>query len=512
MKRKKYLEFILLPLFLITAAAQVSALTLINGDMTVNCSQSKIKQTLSCDYRNKSAEPVLSITAEYANTILNVNEGNSYPEDDAITAVLLLVDTSDPARQNVIDKNIKHIKMILASSSNHHRFGLASFDKTLRLEAPIGSDFSVINNAAGKLNAVGKTTELYRSMLEAITLFKDVDADRKSIYIFSDGLAEDKAYFHNDVVNAAKDAGVIITSIAYPRSIAQSVSLQILRRLSEETGGIYTEANDQFEIPADFLSQPFTSLDNGGKFDISLRNIIDDKVNNETNLTLYLETDIGVTAIPVGIVFNKAPIAQPSTTTIIQQIPVIEEKQEKKEVQASPPPPIQIVSQVQRPSPLESWLWYGIPVALAILIILTIATFFISLRRQNKNLGTTVNIPEVKPYAFLITHDEPMVRHSIVRSTCRLGRSKNNEITLRDSSVSRRHAEIHRDVGDEFTLIDLNSLNGVFVNGEKIGRYKLQEGDLIEIGDVELKFTLMPTDYQLEESTVVQDTRVPSVN
>jgi len=35
---------------------------------------------------------------------------------------------------------------------------------------------------------------------------------------------------------------------------------------------------------------------------------------------------------------------------------------------------------------------------------------------------------------------------------------------------------------------------------------------VIEIGDVELRFTLMPTDYQFEESTVMLDTRVPSVN
>ena len=145
-------------------------------------------------------------------------------------------------------------------------------------------------------------------------------------------------------------------------------------------------------------------------------------------------------------------------------------------------------------------------------MVLTIATFFMMLRRQNKNQGATINFPEVKPYAFLITQDETKARHPIIRTTCRLGRSKNNEITLRDSSVSRRHAEIHRDKGDEFTLIDLNSLNGVFVNSEKIGRYKLKEGDIIEIGDVNLRFTLMPTDYQFEESTVMQDTKVPSVH
>jgi len=123
-----------------------------------------------------------------------------------------------------------------------------------------------------------------------------------------------------------------------------------------------------------------------------------------------------------------------------------------------------------------------------------------------------MSYPEVKPYGFLITQDETKARYPITRTTCRLGRSKNNEITLRDSSVSRRHAEIHRDQGDEFTLIDLNSLNGVFVNNEKIGRYKLKEGDIVEIGDVNLRFTLMPTDYQSEESTEIQDTRVPSVH
>lgn len=506
MKSKKYLKFILLQLFLLTSIAQVYAINQITGDMAVKCNQSKDKQDLSCHYRNRTAEPVLSISADYADTSLPVKEGDSYPMSGAITAVLFLVDTSDPARQNVIDKNIEHIKAILSSSSHHHRFGLASFDKELQLEAPIGSENSVINNAAKILKATGSTTELHRNMLEAITLFRDVDAARKSIFLFSDGLAEDKAYFHSDVVNAAKKAGIIITSIGYPRSVAQSVSLQTLRRLSEETGGIFVEANNYFDISSSFLHQPFNSLDNGGKFNIDLREIIDNKVNNEINIIINFETDIGTTAIGIPVKFISPPVIQ-VPTTIIQQVPVIEEKTSKKDTRANIP--IQIVSQTQKTNPLESWLWYGIPVALLILMILTIATFFISLRRQNKNQINTINYPEVKPYAFLITQDETKASYPITRTTCRIGRSKNNEITLRDNSVSRRHAEIHRDQGDEFTLIDLNSLNGVFVNNEKIGRYKLQEGDIMEIGDIDLRFTLMPTDYQIEESTVMLDTKVP---
>jgi len=506
----KYLTPILLQLFTLLVTTQAYALTEINGGTTISCHQSRNMQNLSCHYRNNNAEPVLSITAEYANTLLPVKEGKSYPGKDSITAVLFLVDTSDPARQNVINKNIEHINKLLSSSKGYHRFGLASFDKGLRLEAPIGSDSSVINNAANILKATGSTTELYRNMLEAITLFKDVDADRKSIFLFSDGLAEDKAYFHNDVINAAKKAGIIITSIGYPRSVPQSVSLQTLRRLSEETGGIYIEADNQFNIAADFLNQPFTSLDNGGEFNVPLHKVIDNKVNDETSVKFRFETDIGTTLLPVPVKFKSVPVIQ-TQTTIIEKISAPDES--NKQAIASPVTPIQIVTQPSKTNKFETWLWYVIPAALLVLMVLTIATFFMMLKKQNKKQGNTVmSFPEVKPYGFLVTQDETKARYPITRTTCRLGRSKNNEITLRDSSVSRRHAEIHRDQGDEFTLIDLNSLNGVFVNDEKIGRYKLKEGDIVEIGDVNLRFTLMPTDYQSEEATEIQDTRIPAAH
>jgi hypothetical protein len=122
MKSKKYLTSILLQLFILLVTTQVSALTHINGDTTISCQQSRNMLDLSCHYRNNNAEPVLSITAEYANTLLPVKEGKSYPGKDSITAILLLIDISDPARQNVIDKNIEHINKLLSSSTEYHRF------------------------------------------------------------------------------------------------------------------------------------------------------------------------------------------------------------------------------------------------------------------------------------------------------------------------------------------------------------------------------------------------------
>ena len=62
-----------------------------------------------------------------------------------------------------------------------------------------------------------------------------------------------------------------------------------------------------------------------------------------------------------------------------------------------------------------------------------------------------------------------------------IGRSSELEMVLVEDMVSRRHAKIAVEQGDIF-LEDLGSTNGSFVNGEKITRTKLAEGDRILIG------------------------------
>ncbi len=72
--------------------------------------------------------------------------------------------------------------------------------------------------------------------------------------------------------------------------------------------------------------------------------------------------------------------------------------------------------------------------------------------------------------------------------TTTLGRERINSIVLRDTKVSRRHAEIRRQDGS-FVLQDLNSQNGTFVNGQRISTaVALQPGDEIRIGDTVLRF------------------------
>jgi pSer/pThr/pTyr-binding forkhead associated (FHA) protein len=68
-----------------------------------------------------------------------------------------------------------------------------------------------------------------------------------------------------------------------------------------------------------------------------------------------------------------------------------------------------------------------------------------------------------------------------------LGRLDTNDIPVHDAKASREHAKIYRQ-GGRFAIVDLNSSNGTFVNGDKITKRILEPGDVIEIGVVRLTF------------------------
>ena len=70
-----------------------------------------------------------------------------------------------------------------------------------------------------------------------------------------------------------------------------------------------------------------------------------------------------------------------------------------------------------------------------------------------------------------------------------LGRGKSADIRLNYPSVSRQHAALCRDGEGQWTLYDLNSKGGVFLNGEKVeDSISVQLGDRIELGGVPLLF------------------------
>jgi pSer/pThr/pTyr-binding forkhead associated (FHA) protein len=68
-----------------------------------------------------------------------------------------------------------------------------------------------------------------------------------------------------------------------------------------------------------------------------------------------------------------------------------------------------------------------------------------------------------------------------------VGRHPDSAIFLDDITVSRRHAELRRS-GNAFSLNDVGSLNGTYVNRERVEQAELRSGDEIQIGKFKLVF------------------------
>ncbi len=69
-----------------------------------------------------------------------------------------------------------------------------------------------------------------------------------------------------------------------------------------------------------------------------------------------------------------------------------------------------------------------------------------------------------------------------------IGRGEDCDLPINDTSVSRVHAEIHALEGGRYEVVDKDSSNGVRVNGVELNRTILDASDVIELGDVQLKF------------------------
>jgi chromosome segregation ATPase len=97
--------------------------------------------------------------------------------------------------------------------------------------------------------------------------------------------------------------------------------------------------------------------------------------------------------------------------------------------------------------------------------------------------------PEWSPELIRIDGDRS-ITHALGRRT-RIGRAAGCELHIDSSSVSRHHALILAGTR-EAIIEDLNSTNGVILNGRKVTRQVLNDGDIVTIGDIQFRYVAKP--------------------
>lgn len=92
--------------------------------------------------------------------------------------------------------------------------------------------------------------------------------------------------------------------------------------------------------------------------------------------------------------------------------------------------------------------------------------------------------------------------YSLDQETVTIGRKTDNDIHIDNLAVSGNHAKILTILNDSF-IEDLDSTNGTYINGKKVNKHALKNGEIITIGKHELKYINEPTFTDTFEKTMI---------
>ena len=512
--------FVILSLFVLTLQnSQANHALVLTSDIEFSCDQTKDNQAVKCAYRFVVPEITKMISAKLGSTELPIKDIKTYPFEDSTTSILLLVDSSKSENPEQIQQTRSQIIALAQQALPSQKIGLATFDENLKIIKPLGSDPEEIIQIAEGLTETEQPTDLYRNLLDAINLLNSSQSDRKAVYIFSNGISEDQAIYHRDVIKAALKANINIISIAYPVASNPIDTTQTLRRLSKDTGGIFIKSSENdFELPESFISDPFAAIDNGGILSIDLTPILTGDVHGIQLAMLMFETSSKRITVKLPLELtsssNETTAQLTGDNSVITNDGSISEEKKDEEYSLQEEHIAKQNQPVTNQEEIDSTsntignahkkvdtgfslfrFWPIIPIGL---LILGFTTFFL-LKNKKTNIIETKedqdNDTSSTQIGWLISQTDSGLRYPINNSPWKVGRTRENDLFLEHSSVSRKHAEFKRNRDGSLTVIDLDSLNGVFLNNTKVSTGLVKDQDKIDIGDVRMKFVL-----KLEES------------
>jgi neural Wiskott-Aldrich syndrome protein len=80
-------------------------------------------------------------------------------------------------------------------------------------------------------------------------------------------------------------------------------------------------------------------------------------------------------------------------------------------------------------------------------------------------------------------------RHPVNKDRFIIGRGqKASDLTIKDPNISRQHALVEY-VGGQYFIVDMGSTNGIEVNGQRVSRKAIAEGDVVRICDHDVRFS-----------------------
>ncbi len=459
-----------------------------DGKVLVNCAAPILAQptpgvaastaTVTCELRATDAVVFKAATAAVKGRGESLE--SSFKSFDALKkslVALFLVQVSEPTRRGNVVLMADAVTKIADGRDADHRFAAYTFANDLNLVADFSASKADFDKQVRAIRAATLPSQLYKSALEAIAKLAREPGDRKALIILGDGNSDDTSYEHEQVVKAAKDAHVVIHALGYMSETADLPKFQSLQRLADDTGGFRKEVRvagvQKFAVGKQFGPEV---LENGGTLTFTLK-------EPPGPVAVTISADLG--GGRVEAVDYSVSMPAPSAGVAPQQA-----RPSKDTTSAAPGPAPEPAALHER---LLSWIKDNILLAGIIGAALAAGGVGLVLLLAGSQAKPP---PEVAPnedpravYGWLDMLDGNASRYPLKTTNVRIGRHRDNDICLQNDSISRRHALLHFNSDNRrFVITDLGGDNGVIVNKIKQQSHELNDGDLVELGEVRLRF------------------------
>src|ERR1700704_5789669 len=140
--------------------------------------------------------------------------------------VMFLIQMMEPGRRSIMSPMLDTVVKIAEPREGKRRYAAYTIANDLTMVVDFGATKSDFDKSVRSVRGVALPSQLYKGALEAIAKLAKERGDRKALVILGDGNSDDTSYENEQVVKAAKDAGVIIHALGFSVEAADQPKFQ----------------------------------------------------------------------------------------------------------------------------------------------------------------------------------------------------------------------------------------------------------------------------------------------
>jgi hypothetical protein len=389
------------------------------------------------------SDPLDEVTATVNGRPLGVPTIERFPTSVQNTAIIELLDVSGLDRKDQIERLKMAMLRLAAGKAPHDQIAFAVYGLEAGLLAPATDEPEGMIKLLAEVPALDEIGNLSGALISAIRTLEKIPADRRAVYVFTDG--------HNDsdiplarLEELARTVGTPVTFLVVPSG--RSVEMPALAHLAQASGG---QLVDESNIGS-FLADPFRLLNSGAevRFPLQAARRFFWEPKSDLNVAirygasrLEFHSDVPLPAAS----FNE------TATFVIEQHPA------------------------------------GAFAAGGGTVIAFLGLGFLAVRRRASRRRP---IPEAAVICATLEDVDEGIEYPLTVPLTRIGRNEDNDIVLQAPTVGRFHAIVQQ-IGDAaYSITDQSSTNGTLVNNRKIDTSTLCDGDVISLGAKQLRFSI----------------------